>query len=53
MRRARLTLRVRSLSPHIFSASTALSMALSPRRPLADSPSPSRTMREKASITLN
>ena len=45
--------RLASLSAQIFSASTARSMAGWPRRPLADSPSPSRTMREKASMTRN
>ena len=37
----------------IFSASTARSMAGSLRRPVADRPSPSRTMRENASTTRN
>ena len=42
-----------SLSAQIFSASTARSMAGWPSRPLDDSPSPSLTMRENASMTRN
>ncbi|CCV13159.1 hypothetical protein MESS4_520071 [Mesorhizobium sp. STM 4661] len=48
-----LILRPRNLSPQIFSASTARSIAGCPSRPLAVRPSPSLTMREKASMTRN
>jgi hypothetical protein len=41
------------LSLQTLSASTARSIAGSPSRPDADSPSPSLTMREKASMTRN
>ena len=43
----------RSLSAQTFSASTARSIAASLSRPVAESPSPSRTMRENASTTRN
>jgi hypothetical protein len=47
------TLRRLSLSAQIDSAATARSIASLDRAPLSDSPSPSRTMREKASMTVN
>ena len=47
------TTRCRSiLAAHTFSASMVRSIAASESRPLADTPSPRRMMREKASMTL-
>ena len=45
------TWRSASLAPQIFSASMARSMAGADRRPVRPIPSPSRTIREKASTT--
>ena len=42
----------RILAAHTFSASSVRSTAASDSRPLAETPSPRRMMREKASITL-
>ena len=53
IRRCLLTVRFFSLSAQIFRASIARLIAASERRPVAVSPSPSRTMRENASTTRN
>jgi len=49
--RARATPRARILSRQTFNASSVRAIAASERRPVCDSPSPNRTMREKASTT--
>ena len=49
--RARVTDRLRILSRHTVSADTARSIAASDSRPVAETPSPSRMMRENASMT--
>ena len=51
MVRARVTPRAAILSRQIRSASSVRAIAASLRRPVSDRPSPSRTMREKASMT--
>ena len=51
--RASVTLRRFSLSAQMRSAAIVRSIAASDSRPLAASPSPSRTMRENASMTAN
>jgi hypothetical protein len=51
IRRVRFSRRPASLPAQTASASSARSIAASLSRPLADKPSPSRTMREKASTT--
>ncbi len=51
IRRARVTPRLRILSRQMPSASTARSIAASLMRPDAEMPSPSRMMRENASMT--
>ena len=51
IRRARVTPRLRILSRQMPSASTARSIAGSQMRPVAEMPSPSRMMRENASMT--
>ena len=50
--RVNVTPRRSSLSAQVDSAATARSIAASDSRPVCDSPSPSRTTREKASMTI-
>ena len=53
IRRARVTPRAAILSRQMRSASRVRSIAASLSRPVCESPSPKRTMREKASTTRN
>ena len=53
MVRARVTPRAAILSRHTFNASIVRAIAASLKRPVSDSPSPRRTMRENASMTRN